>query len=180
MKKTAQEESKSLKTFYLYVLLVIAIVVIALLSKAFLIFEQSKFDGSHDFIIAVTDQNRVKEIISFQPQVTSATELVIEDSNISYQSLTKEYGIPPDGYIQVHDNSVIGEDVTAFMWSSVEHTADWQSNLTIFDKIRLLLFAKSVAANNKSVDEISLINQTQQTETTLTNALTDQEKNEAV
>lgn len=175
MKQTAQEESKSLKTFYLYVLLVITVVIIALLSKAFLIFQQSKFDGTHDFIIAVTEQNKVKEIISFQPQITSATELVIEDTNISFQSLAKEYGIHPDGYIQVNTNSVIAEDVTAFMWASLGHTADWQSNLTIFDKLRLLLFAKSVAANNKSVDEISLINQTQQNETTLTNALTDQE-----
>lgn len=175
MKKTAQEESKSLKTFYLYLLAVIAIILIALLVKAFFIIQGSRFDGSHDFIIAVTEHNKIKDIIAFHPQIASTTDLVIEDTNIYYANLAKNYGITPDGYIQVQNNSEVDEDLTAFMWSSIVHTTDWKSNLTVFDKLRLLLFAKSVATNNKTVDDISLINQSQQTETTVTNSLTDQE-----
>jgi LytR cell envelope-related transcriptional attenuator len=175
MKNAAQDESKSLKTFFLYVFVVILIILVALVVKAVLIFEQSKFDGSHDFTLAVTEQNKVKEIIAFHPQVPGISTLVIEDTNIPYVALAKSYGITPNGYIQVQNNSDVGEDSTAFMWSTVIHSENWQSNLTVFDKIRLMLLSKSVTTNNKTTEEISLVNQTPQTDTVITSTLTDQE-----
>jgi len=175
MKNAAQNESKSLKTFYLYLFLVILVIVVALIIKGIFIIRQSRFDGSHDFTLAVTEQNKVKEIIAFQPQVPAISTLVIQDNNIPYVTLAKDYGITPDGYIQVQNNSDIGTDTTTFMWSTIIHSADWKANLTAFDKIRLMFLSKSITANNKTTETISLLNQTSQTDTIITSALTDQE-----
>lgn len=174
MKNAAQTENKSLKTFYLYLFAVIIVIIVALLVKVVFIIQQSKFDGSHDFILAVTKQNVVKEVIAFHPQIPAVSTLAIQDPNILYGTLAKEYGITTDGYIQIDNSSQIGADVTPFLWSSILHTADWQSNLTVFDKIRLLLFSKSVTTNNKTTEMISLINPAPASETTIINTLTDQ------
>ncbi len=174
MKKAAPTESKSLKTFYLYLLIVIILVGISLIIKGIFIIQQSKFDASHDFTIAITKHEKVKEIIAFHPQVPAISVLAIKDNNVPYSALAKDYGITPDGYIQVGDNTPVGTDVTALMWLSVVHTASWQCNVTIFDKARLLLFSKSVTTNNKSIENISLVSQDPSVETTLTNALTNQ------
>lgn len=175
MKNTAQTESKSLKTFYLYIVLVILVIIVSLLIKGIFVIRQSRFDSGHDFTLAVTEQNKAKEIIAFHPQVPAVSTLTIEDNNVAYTSLAKEYGISPDGYIEVKNNADLNTEITSFMWSSIIQSENWQSNLTIFDKMRLLLLAKGVTTNDKTVQMISLINQAPQTDTTIINALTDQD-----
>jgi hypothetical protein len=174
MKKTAPTESKSLKTFFLYVFIVIIIVCVSLVIKGIFIIQQSKFDSSHDFILAITKQEKVKQVIAFHPEVPALSVLTIQDANIPYWELSKNYGITPDGYIQVSDDTNIGTDITTLMWSTLLHTADWQCNITIFDKIRLMLLSKAVTTNNKTVETISLLSQDPSVGTTVTNALTDQ------
>lgn len=175
MKKTAPTESKSLKTFYLYVVFVIVLILVALLVKGFFIIRDSRFDSSHDFTLAVIQQQNVKEIVAFHPQVPSISVLVMQDTNDSYKNLAKEYGITTDGYVQSGSDSNLNSEMTSFMWQSVLHTESWPSNLTIFDKIRLMLLSKGITTNNKIVEKISLHNQTPQETTTITTALTDQE-----
>ena len=175
MKKTAPKTSKSLKTFYLYTCIVLTVIVIALASKVFFTIAQSKVDTSHNFTFAITQQQKVKEIVSFHPQTPSVTVLVIQDKNIPYDTLARDYGISTDGYIQVDSTTRPSSDMTAFLWSALSHAAVWQSNLTAFDKIRLLLLAKSVAQNNRIVEHISLIHQSANSNTILANALADQD-----
>jgi hypothetical protein len=166
---------KSLKTFYLYSFVVFVVICISLVIKAFFIYEQSKFDASHDFIVAVGEQKKIRDVIAFHPEVPSIAILQLQDKSIPYNSLAKEYGITTNGYIFLADDEDISTDMTAFMWESILHSATWQSNLTIIDKIRLMLLAKSVVTNNKSVVQISLNNQTSDTGTVITTALTDQD-----
>jgi cell division protein YceG involved in septum cleavage len=71
-RKTVRHEgSKSLKTFYLYFVLVFAVIGVALLIKLITVVQSSKYDGKHHFTIAVTQDQKVKEVISFSPQVPS-------------------------------------------------------------------------------------------------------------
>ncbi len=175
MKKTESTDSRSLKTFYLYVAVVVTIIIISLIIKGILIIQHSKFNSAHDFVLAVTQNNNVKEIIAFHPQVPAVAVLTIEDVKMPYPTLIREYGITPDAYLQVGNAADVNPDVTAFMWSSVLHTENWQSDLTIIDKVRLTLFAKSVTTNNKTNEAILLAAQAPQMDTTITNALTDQD-----
>jgi len=175
MKKSAHNESKSLKTFYLYILIVFILMVLSLIVKGFFIIQQSRFDPAHHFALAVTEQNQVKEIISFNPQTPAIWELVIVNTTIPYASLAKNYGIETDGYIQAGDTVSLRSDAIGFLWSSIIHSGLWESDMTVYDKIRLLLLSKNVTANNKTVENITLSNQSTQIDTTAINALTDQE-----
>lgn len=173
MKKAAHNESNSLKTFYLYLFIVLVLILISSLIKGFFIFQQSKYNPSHDFTIAVVVQKNVKEVIAFHPQIPSIAILTIQNT-VPYTSLAKSYGISTDAYIQSNTND-IPSDVATFMWSSLLHTADWQTNLTAYDKIRLLLFSRDVTVNNKTNNTITLSKESTASDTTVTNALTDQD-----
>jgi LytR cell envelope-related transcriptional attenuator len=173
VKKTAQKNNKSLKTFFLYIAIVVVLVIVSLAIKGFFLIQESKVDPSHHFTLAVLHQNSVKEIVSFQPETPSVTTLVIKNSNISYYLLAKEYGIETDGYIQAVGN--ISPDATIFLWESIIHSALWKSNLTLFDKIRLFFLAKNVTANNKTTESVTLANQNSAQDPVILNALSDQD-----
>lgn len=175
MKKVTQVKNKSLKTFYLYAILVLIVILSSLVIKSIFIFEQSKFDPSHQFTLAIIQGKDIKEVISFHPQTPSLSILSIDDSDIPYEGLAKKYGIETDGYIKGDTPMPLSEDTTAFLWTSLLPTTNWQSNLTVIDKIRLFLLAKNVTTNNKTIEEISLKKQTAETNTLIANALTDQE-----
>lgn len=175
MKKAAQQKSKSLKTFYLYAVVVGLLICLSLLIKGFFIIQQSKFDPAHDFTLAVTRQGSVKEVIAFHTQTPSVVLLVIKDRTVPYETLARDYGIAVDGYVQVGNDMPLGTDVTAFLWTSLLHTALWQSDLTVLDKIRLLLLSKGVMTNNKTIEEIFLTKQNAQLNTILSNALINQD-----
>src|SRR5260221_415334 len=132
-KKTAQQESKSLKTFYLYALAVCLFICISLAIKGFFIVQQSKFDPAHDFTVAVTQGQNVKEVIAFHTQTPSMTILTIEDNNIPYAALAKIYGIGTQGYIQEDGRMSEKSDISSFLWSSILHTTQWRSKFTIID-----------------------------------------------
>lgn len=175
MKKAAQNTNKSLKTFYLYAVIVFLFIGVSLVVKGFYIVQQSKFDPAHHFTLAITQHNNVKEILSFQPQTPAVSVLAIQDNAIPYSLLAKKFGIVTDGYIQADDTMQLGTDISIFLWSSIVHTASWQSNVTLIDKIRLLFLARSITTNNKIVEQISLATQSSDANTTIMNSLTDQD-----
>jgi hypothetical protein len=174
MKKAAHQTSSSLKTVYLYLFIVFICIVISLILKGIFIIQQSKFDPAHHFTLAVTQHNQVKEIISFNPQTPAVWGLIITN-NIAYMDLVKKYGITTDGYIQVDNATFSKSDIISFLWSSIAHTELWKSNITLFDKFRLLLLAKNVTTNNKTIEDITLSDQNPSVDLTVINALTDQD-----
>lgn len=175
VKNAAQHESKSLKTFYLYAAIVLVLICISLTFKLFYIIQQSKFDPAHNFILAIVQNADVKEIIAFHPQTPSLSVLVVSDPHTPFTMLAKEDGIASDGYIQLGDSTQAGTDVTTSLWSSILHTATWKSDLTIVDKIRLLLLVKSITLNNKTIQQISFSDQNPNINTLIANTLTDQD-----
>jgi LytR cell envelope-related transcriptional attenuator len=177
MKNAVRNSSKSLKTFYLYAIFVIFIIGISLLIKGFYIIQQSRFDPAHHFTLAVMEQNSVKEIISLQPQTPAVSVLIVQNGNIQYSTLAKDYGIVTDGYIQVGNSGTRLTDLTSLLWSSIIHSATWRCNLTIFDKVRFLLLIKNITTNNKVTRNVTLTTQNSAGpgNALLINALTDQE-----
>ena len=157
MKKNTHQEHKSLKTVYIYLFLVFLVICIALAIKVFYTYQQSKYDPSHEFILAITQQKNVKEIIAFHPDTQAISLLEIQDQHVSYTKLAKDYGIATDGYIMTQQQ-VNNADITALMWDAIVHTGTWQSDLTILDKFRLLLFTKNVSINNKNIEQCKKIN----------------------
>ena len=93
-------------------------------------------------LLPLGQPKQIRDIIAFHPEVPAIAILQLQDKAIQYNSLAKDYGIPTDGYIFLPETQGISTDMTAFMWESVLNTEDWKSNLTVIDKIRLMLLAK--------------------------------------
>ncbi|HSW97537.1 MAG TPA: LytR C-terminal domain-containing protein [Candidatus Saccharimonadales bacterium] len=175
MKKNVHKETNSLKTVLLYFIVVTILICISLVIKAFYIYQQSKFDPAHEFVLAVVQQNKVKDIISFHPETQSISLLQLQDQNLPYARLAKDFGITTNGYIETQDGQNSYDDISSLMWTSIMHSADWHSDLTILDKLRLLFFAKNVSINNKSIQQISLTHQNPDLNTIIATALNDQD-----
>jgi hypothetical protein len=172
-RKTVQNESKSLKTFYLYSVFVAAIIIIALLIKLLFVIQASKFDGRHHFTVAVTKEQKVKEIIAFSPQVPSVAVLRVQDDNVTFTSLGRNYGIAADVQLEVNNAVPLNQDVTSTMWSSVQHYTSVQTDATIIDLIRLALLSRDIISNNKVIREISLQTNKPENSTLIARALND-------
>lgn len=173
-KKAAQpNHDKSLKTFYLYVTCVILLIFGAIVVRGIILFQQNVFNPSRHFTLVVSQKGAVREIISFNPQVPSIAVLKLTDKTIQYATLAKEYGITSDGYMQVDDALPLNGDITALMFSTSMHLGTLQTNMTIFDTLRLCLLSKNVATNNEITREITLHDQSIHTDAKIIQALTD-------
>jgi hypothetical protein len=175
MKKKAVQTNhdKSLKTFYLYATAVIVVILVSLVIRGIVLYQQNLFNPSRHFTLAVTQKGSVKEIISFNPQIPAVSLLKITDKQVPYASLAEEYGIPSDGYVELDDSSAVTTDTTALTWYAFLHSATLHTNLTFFDTARLFMLSKNVATNNESTTDIALKNQSTQTNTQIMQALTD-------
>src|SRR5258708_5871508 len=109
MKKSIQHEDKSLKTFFVYAILVIFLLVIALSIKAFFIIRESKYDGRHHFTVAIVKQNTVEELIGFSPATSSLSQLQIRNG-IQASDLGKVIGVMPDATVKVSPSFPEGAD----------------------------------------------------------------------
>lgn len=175
MKRESRHESKSLKTMYLYFFVVFLLICISLVIKIYYMYQQSRFDPSHEFVLAVVQQNFVRQIIAFNPESSTISSLELQDTNLPYATLAKNYGIVTDGYVATDPEQSRETDINKLIWSSIIHTAVWKSNLTMLDKVRLLLFSKNISINNKSIQSISLKNQAPDLNTIISTALNDQD-----
>jgi hypothetical protein len=172
-KSSPTPASKSLKTFYLYALLVIAAIGISFVIKAIIIFQQSKFDGRHHFTIAITQNNHVKEVIAFSPQVPALAVLDMKDNAVAYATLAAYYGISTDAQVDVSSDIAIDGDVAATLWQIVRHYPTVKTNATIVDLIRLNILAKNVIPNNKIIRDIELTKKNPENNTIISRALND-------
>lgn len=173
-RKTVHKEgSKSLKTFYLYFVLVFAIIGVALLIKLFFVVQASKYDGTHNFTIAVTKDQKVKEIISFSPQIPSLAVLKVTDPNVPFNSLGENHGIAADVQLEVQSALSTGQDVTATMWDAVRNYPSIKTDATIIDYIRLSVLSREIIANNRVIRDITLNEKNPENVTIIARAVND-------
>ncbi len=172
-KTVHKESSKSLKTFYLYAVLVICVICISLLLKLIFVIQSSKYDSKHHFTIAFTKDQKVKEVVSFSPQVPALAVLKIKDENISMQSLSKDHGIAADAQVEVNNSVTIGQDTTAMFWDSTRNYTSVKTDATLIDLIRLTMLSRDIISNNKIIRDISLTDNKPENNTLIARALND-------
>jgi hypothetical protein len=172
-RKTVQKESKSLKTFYLYSLLVFLLIGISLFIKLIFVIQSSKFDGNHHFTVVVTKEQRVKEIIAFSPQIPSLAVLRVKDENVPYSSLGINHGISSDVQLEVNKTEILQQDVTTTMWNAVRNYNAIRTDATIIDYIRLSLLSREIISNNRVIRDITLNDDNAANDTLIARALND-------
>jgi hypothetical protein len=146
------EKSESLKTFFIYALAVLILVIFSLSAKAFSILQKSKVDGQHNFILAVEKEGRIGRIISFKPNDKSLSVLHIKNGDLTTSLLGKNLGLIPDGVL-VSDTD---DDVDEMLISSLLNYASIKTDLTIIDIPRLIFFSKNVPSESRVVKDLVL------------------------
>src|SRR5688572_15793441 len=106
------EESKSIKTFFLYAAIVLFVILVAFIIKIFFIFQKSTFDGKSQYTISLSKKDQVEEIIAFDPSSEAIHILKIDNTQIPAASLGKFLTVIPDANIDVPQDVEITTDVT--------------------------------------------------------------------
>ena len=127
----------------LFVLLVCGLIILSLLLKVLFVFRDSKFDGSHSFVVGFIGQSQTK-LVDFNPQ--GATLSIINVSGVSDKnSLERTLGIPVDGVVEVRQN-IQDKDISQTLLKSASPFSSSLEGLTFIDALRLSVFAKTVQA----------------------------------
>jgi len=124
--------------------LVVLLVVLSFMLKAFWVFKESKFDGSDKFNVAVYDKRGVG-IISFSPREKSISILKL-DKNINGNAFNAMQ-IPVNGELSIKEKEFNYSNISASLFAGVFTDKEFHKNLTFFDILRLLLYAKTVSPN---------------------------------
>jgi hypothetical protein len=158
MKKKVEhpDDGKSIKTLLLYAAAVFIVIVGAFVLKAVNIMQQSKFDGEH-FTLALAQNEKVKEIVVFNPDDSSLAVINFHDTAIPLEKLPRTIGVSPDGLISVKDSDAdkIKDDISDALFHLGLRYSAIKTNLTIFDIGRLSLFAKNLPPNKITIKDIS-------------------------
>src|SRR5689334_12332333 len=110
MKKyTAPVEKNSLRIVWYFVLGVAVLIFVSLTVKTILMVRASKFDGVHRFTIAVQQQKKILEVLSFDPAAPSLTVLHLKGGPVSADNLGDEIGVLPDVYVIVPNDLLLDQ-----------------------------------------------------------------------
>lgn len=154
MKQKRQESNRSLRTVLLFCFLVGLLIVVSLTIKTVSLIRESTFDGKNQYILAVTTDKK-SEIISFHPLEKSIGVLKVNNSTDS-KNLKRALSIPIDGYISLKEDEKTMPSVVAILEGTIKRGMQGSDHLTIYDVVRLYLFAKSIPENKIIQREIRL------------------------
>jgi hypothetical protein len=129
----------------LFVLLVLGLIVLSLLLKVFFVFRDSKFDGSHNFIVGFVGPTQTK-LVAFNPQNKTISTVNI-NASLDKNTLAKTLEIPIDGIVKVGHN-IQDKDIAPLLLRSASPFSSSLDGLTFIDAFRLSVFAKSVQAGS--------------------------------
>lgn len=142
-KNSGIHENKSLKTFFIYTIIVFLIVIVALSVRLFFIFGQSKFDG-HSIDVAINYNGQVVSIMGIDLEKKSISIIEINKKGVSVDNLAAVIGIIPEANIDAESN-ISNQPADSILTKILLKADGTKSDLTIIDKLRLLFFAKTAA-----------------------------------
>ena len=155
-KNRVDTEGRSWNTFFIYAVLVVLVVFISLTIKALFVLQKSKFDGRLHFILAISKEGRVQEVIAFDPPSQSLSLLKLKDSTLGLSSVGKTLGVASDGTIEARGHFPVGDDVGETLMASFFQFGSIKTNLTLLDIGQLFMLNKSIAPDKRIVKELAL------------------------
>jgi hypothetical protein len=146
MRNSASGNSNSLKTFFVYGGVVLFFILISLLIKTIFVIQASKFDGKHQFVLAIYQSDKLKEIIKFNPSASEISVLQMEGESLE---------VIPDAMVNSTADLPLGTDVAQTMKTIGFRYNSLATNLTVFDILRLIVIAykEPVQSVNKNVSD---------------------------
>jgi hypothetical protein len=139
-------KSSNLKLAALFILLVFGLIILSLFIKVIFVFRDSKFDGSHNFIIEFQNQKQTK-LVSFSPQGKTIS-IVDVHLTLDKRRLSKTLDVPIDAVIKLNNDMLQSGNISTILLKSLSLFSKNTEGLTTLDVLRLSLFAKSVSSNS--------------------------------
>lgn len=152
--KKIVESGKGVRTFIIYSIIVILIIIVAVSIKAFFLMEQSLFDGKY-INIAVSKNKKVTGIIGFNAEKNTVSYLYIRNSKLTQNDLLDRLGIIIDAKID-SSSDIVNKDVIGLLTNAATKNDNTQTDLTFFDLVRLWIITKNSSGNKTIEKEISL------------------------
>ncbi|HEX8932168.1 MAG TPA: LytR C-terminal domain-containing protein, partial [Patescibacteria group bacterium] len=170
MRNHSSDDNRSLKTFFIFTGFVGFLIIISLAVKAFLIIQQNRFDGEHQFVLSIAQDSKVKKLIVFRPQEHSLTQVTIKN-NVKLDGLSQTIGIIPDAYV---DTSVdlASQAINGELKTIMGNYYTLKTNLTIFDVWRLL-WESQKTINNQTVKALALVDDQRRNDKSVSDIFTD-------
>jgi len=141
MSKT--KNGSNLRLAGIFIVVVLGLIVISGLFKLVLIVKESKFDGSHNFIVSFVGKDKT-QIVSFSPQ--SRTVSILDVESKYDKDIAKTFEIPIDGIINFQNPDK--NNMSSVLLKSAFSLGDSLKRITVLDAFRLFLFYKTVPQNN--------------------------------
>jgi len=151
-KKKSAVKKNNLKIALIFLGIFLFLIFVSLIIKLVIVFQNSKFDGSHRFTIAVSGKDNTK-VISFSPQEKSISILYV-DGKIN-ENIGKFLAVPIDDYIVSDKIYISRTNITSSLFRSILDLNKLHSKLTSIDILRLLYFAKFVSLTSVYEKKIS-------------------------
>lgn len=156
-KKISKKDDRSIKTFFLYALIVLFFIFASLTIKTVSLLRQSKYDGRH-FVLSINRGEKVEKIVGFSPsdgagQASLVSNLDIKDSELTSSTLGQELGLIPDANLTIASDAPANLDTASILTKTLWNPQSAGSDLTFIDKARLILFSKNA---NVTAQEIRL------------------------
>lgn len=144
--KKQSSSGKSTRNILLFSLLTLAIIVLSLIVKILLLFSQSTFDSTHQFVLAVRELPSSAVFLVFAPDKNNITDVTFDggNKNIDFRS---EFSIPEDAEVIMQKGNVVNTPQTIlthllFHLSSYPHY-----HINLADVFRMYLFTQSIQQN---------------------------------
>lgn len=125
----------------LFILLVVCLILFSIVIKFAVLFENSKFDPAHRYIVSFISNSKT-QIVSFSPQNNSISILNI-DKKLDENKIRRTLEIPVNSSITVN-NTINNKNLAVTLLNSSISLGSLR-DLNSIDSIRLFLFARSVA-----------------------------------
>jgi hypothetical protein len=154
--RSAQSESKSLKTFFVYTAIVLFFILLSLSIRGFYLLQQSRFDGKNQMIIAFGKDETVSEIAAFRPSERAVTVVTLKGEDVSFSTLGKKLGIIPTAVVKTKGNVPLDTDISDTMRELLLHYYTVKTNLTILDATQLFFVSRKPTLNNRDVREMTV------------------------
>lgn len=131
------KSSNNLKLASLFIFLVLGIISLSILLRIFLLFGNSKFDGSNSFIVIASEENG-RQAINFSPKTNSI-------SIVTFQGVSpKDLDVPKEGDFKSSE-IINSENLASLLMRKIINS---QSDMNFMDFLRLFLFTNTVKKDN--------------------------------
>lgn len=153
--RQSKQQPNNLILVGIFAVVVLFLIVISLVIKFFGVWQESTFDGSHRYTIAIFDPEKHVVYLTVDPSQGQKGKLIVENATTAEDTL-RQIPLAVDGFIVLSTEFDPTVSVTALIQTALIKRNDVRYNLTFIDLIRMYVAAKTTFDSTREHMSISL------------------------